>query len=79
MKTAISVPDAVFKEAEQLAGELGLSRSALYADAVREYIISHSRTRVTERLDRAYAGEPARVDDVLATMQAATVPGREEW
>lgn len=33
MKTAISLPDSVFEEAEALAQKLGLSRSELYTNA----------------------------------------------
>lgn len=35
MKTAISLPDSVFEEAEALAKQLGLSRSELYKSAAR--------------------------------------------
>src|SRR5688572_2300207 len=34
MKTAISLPDALFEAAELLAGRLGVSRSRLYANAL---------------------------------------------
>lgn len=78
MKTAISIPDPVFREADELAAELGLSRSALYTEAVREYLAARSRARVTERLDSIYRTEPARLDPVLATIQSASVP-TEEW
>jgi len=52
MKTAISIPDDVFADAEQLARELKKSRSRLYGDAVREYVARHSVESVTEALDR---------------------------
>jgi len=52
MKTAISIPDDVFADAEQLARELKKSRSRLYGDAVREYIARHSADSITESLDR---------------------------
>jgi predicted transcriptional regulator len=52
MKTAISIPDDVFADAEQLARELKKSRSRLYGDAVREYVARHSAESVTEALDR---------------------------
>lgn len=35
MKTAISLPDSVFEEAEALAQQLGLSRSELYTKALK--------------------------------------------
>jgi hypothetical protein len=34
MKTAISLPDLVFEEAEALANQLGLSRSELYTKSI---------------------------------------------
>ena len=52
MKTAISIPDDVFADAEQLASELKKSRSRLYGDAVREYVARHSAESITEALDR---------------------------
>lgn len=52
MKTAISIPDDVFADAEQLARELKKSRSRLYGDAVREYVARHSAQSITETLDR---------------------------
>ncbi|MDZ7631520.1 MAG: hypothetical protein U5K74_09270 [Gemmatimonadaceae bacterium] len=38
MKTAISLPDALFDEADAVAYRLGVSRSQLYATALAEYI-----------------------------------------
>ena len=51
MKTAISVPDDVFEEAERLAARLEKSRSQLYTEAVREYLGRHDPDSITERLD----------------------------
>ncbi len=52
MKTAISIPDDLFADAEELARELKKSRSRLYGDALREYVARHSTESVTEALDR---------------------------
>lgn len=52
MKTAVSIADDVFADAERLAHELKKSRSRLYCDAVREYVARHSAESVTEALDR---------------------------
>ena len=79
MKTAISIPDPVFDEAENLAEELGMSRSALYSDAVRDYVKAHSPARVTEALNRVYGSAPARLDEALVAMQAASIAGTGEW
>jgi len=55
MKTAISIPDDLFDDAERLARAQKKSRSRLYGDAVREYVARHSAERVTETLDRVCA------------------------
>jgi hypothetical protein len=79
MKTAISIPDPVFEEAESLADELGMSRSALYSDAIRDYLRAHSPARVTEALDRIYGSVPAQIDEALVGMQTASVTGTDDW
>lgn len=53
MKTAISVPDQLFHEADQLAKHLGKSRSQLYSQAVQEYLRRHSPDAVTAAMNRA--------------------------
>lgn len=55
MKMAISVPDDLFEAAEDLAKELGVSRSQLYARAVAEYIAQHRDDELTAKLNEAYA------------------------
>jgi metal-responsive CopG/Arc/MetJ family transcriptional regulator len=52
MKTAISVPEDVYTEAERLAQRLQISRSELYSRAVHEFVCRHAPDRVTETLDR---------------------------
>ena len=61
MKIAVSVPDSVFEEAEQLARRTKRSRSEVYSRALAEYVARHAFDRVTEAMDRALAeiGEPA--------------------
>jgi hypothetical protein len=57
MKTAISIPDALFESADALAKRLGLLRSDLYAVAVAEFLAKHDPSQVQERLDRLYSIE----------------------
>jgi metal-responsive CopG/Arc/MetJ family transcriptional regulator len=38
MKTPVSIPDHVFKQAERLARQSRKSRSELFTDAMREYV-----------------------------------------
>jgi predicted transcriptional regulator len=78
MKTAISLPDAVFREAERLARRLRKSRSELYREAVAEYLARHEPEAVTETLDRL-AAEIGTGPDELTSAAARRVLGRSEW
>jgi metal-responsive CopG/Arc/MetJ family transcriptional regulator len=78
VKTAISIPDPIFREAEETARRLGLSRSELYQRALRAYVKEHRGDGVTERLDRVYAGESSALDMNFVTMQIASV-GDKGW
>jgi len=55
MKTAISLPDQLYEEAEKTAQALGIPRSQLFAKALEEFIAYHKRENITERLNRVYA------------------------
>lgn len=78
MKTAISIPDPIFKAAERLSKKLGVSRSELYATAVLEFVGKKSRSKITEELNAVYGEESSEVNDALATMQAKSLP-KEKW
>ena len=52
MKTAISLPDDVFKEAERFAHRSRKTRSQLYAEAIAEYLARHAPDDITERMNR---------------------------
>jgi metal-responsive CopG/Arc/MetJ family transcriptional regulator len=78
MKTAISIPDALFSEAEQFAEINGLSRSELFARAVKLYLETHSDQGVTEALDKVYDDDPNPLDQPLARAQSRAL-GAENW
>jgi metal-responsive CopG/Arc/MetJ family transcriptional regulator len=78
MKTAISIPDHLFEEAEETARRLGVSRSQLYCKAIEAFLEAHRRDGVTARLDEVYAGQDSRLDAVMARMQELSLP-RDEW
>ncbi|WP_216325019.1 type II toxin-antitoxin system VapB family antitoxin [Deinococcus aestuarii] len=63
MKTAISLDDQTFAEAEALAQKLRLTRSELYRAALREFLARHSGEDVTAALDRVYGANPEQDDD----------------
>jgi hypothetical protein len=74
MKTAISIPDGLFRAAEEAARRLDLSRSELYARALQEFLAARREDDITERLNEVYTEEPACIDPVLAQMQFASLP-----
>lgn len=80
MKTAISIPDAIFDEAERLAKTRGWSRSELYANAVSAYVDSERFLGVREKLDAVYGEniDDSALDPLLASAQARSLK-REKW
>jgi len=78
MKTAISIPDEVFDAAEEVAAQLGFSRSELYAKAVAAFVKDHRHSKVTAALNAVYKDEPSALDPGLARMQWASLVD-EEW
>jgi len=77
MKTAISIPDDVFEDAEALARATGQSRSQLYSRAVREYVARHAPDSVTAALDTFCAELPP--DTGFTTAAARRTLERSEW
>lgn len=78
MKTAISLPEELFKSANDLAQRLGMSRSALYAVALAEYVAKHRDEETTVKLNEVFAAESSGVDPALRLAQARSV-GSGEW
>ncbi|MEO6191687.1 MAG: hypothetical protein ABIS20_01640 [Thermoanaerobaculia bacterium] len=63
MKTAVSIPDDIFEEAERLAAELQTSRSQLYSRALKEFVVRHAPDRLTEAMNRVVDDLGAEVDE----------------
>lgn len=73
MKTAISLPDEVFEQAERAAKRLKLSRSELYSRALSEYLARHTDNEVTAAINSAIsdAGQPS--DQVISAHAARRI------
>jgi hypothetical protein len=69
MKTAVSVPDDLFQQAEAAARRLRVSRSELYAKAIAEFLNRQDEKSITERLNDVYSRQPAKVDPGLHCAQ----------
>jgi metal-responsive CopG/Arc/MetJ family transcriptional regulator len=77
VKTAVSIPDALFEAADRVARRLGLSRSELYARALERFLAEEPDDAITARLDELYADEGSTVDPALAEAQRRAVV--EPW
>ena len=78
MKTAISLPDGLYRSGDRLAKRLGVSRSELYARALAEFLAKHQSDQITQRLNAVYAVQDSRLDPALWKAQLEALP-RESW
>jgi metal-responsive CopG/Arc/MetJ family transcriptional regulator len=78
MKTAISVPNDVFEEADRLAERLGKSRSQLYTEAMVEFLTRHDPDTITKRLNDVWdsISEP---EDRFVTETSRSILEKVEW
>jgi predicted transcriptional regulator len=79
MKTAVSVPDDLFREADRLARRTRRSRSDIYSAALREYVARHESDEVREALDRLVEELGEAGDLALADAAARRVLETTEW
>ncbi len=65
VKTAISIREDLFAEAERLAKELQVSRSQIFAMALEAFIRERENRELLARLNQAYADEPTAEEAAL--------------
>lgn len=78
MKTAISLPDELFEQAERLAQRRQTSRSQLYQQAVAEFITRHDPDAVTAAMNRVVE-QVGEGPDPFSTVAARRLLERSEW
>ena len=78
MKTAISINDDVYREAELTAKELGLSRSKLYSLAILEFIQTHKPEAITSKLNEVYENNNSKLDEDINQLNY-NLFSQEEW
>jgi metal-responsive CopG/Arc/MetJ family transcriptional regulator len=66
MKTAISIPDKIFRDAERLSRRLKKTRSQVYTEAVTEYVARHDPEAVTEAMNRVCEAMDTYLDPAVA-------------
>ena len=65
VKTAISLPESLFEQAEAVAGEMKVSRSRLMALALEEFIRRHQNRQLLEKINAAYEEAPDEEEQAL--------------
>lgn len=78
MKTAVSIPDDVFKEIERLAKRLKISRSRMYSIALRDFLARYKAEQITAQLNRTLAEIDEPQDPFVAEAARRTLK-RNEW
>ncbi len=78
MKTAVSLPDEVFRAAERHARRARKSRSQLYAEALAEYLVRHAPDEVTDAMNTVI-DELKQPTDPFVTAAGRRILERTEW
>ena len=78
MKTAISLPEKIYREAERFARRVRKTRSRLYAEAIAEYLARHAPNGVTEAMNQVCDRIGSSVDK-FQTKAARNLLAREQW
>jgi len=78
LKTAISIPENIFLQAEETAKVLGLNRSRLYAAAIAEFLEKHRQDSIQAKLNEIYAQENSQVDPIFHKAQMMGL-AKEDW
>lgn len=76
MKTAISIPDDVFRRAERLAKRRKVSRSQLYTAALVQMLEAEPKDEVTRAYDSAFSDDTL---DPFTRETARAVLAGIEW
>lgn len=79
MKTAVSLPDRLFRGAERHAKRTRKSRSQLYADALAEYLARHAPDEVTDDMNGVIDRLGVTGTDRFVSQAARRVLAGVEW
>ena len=78
MKTAISIPDKLYADAERFSRRRKKSRSRLYVEAVEEYLARHDPDAITEAMNQVCKTVDTRPDPAVSAVSRRTLK-RVEW
>jgi Arc/MetJ-type ribon-helix-helix transcriptional regulator len=78
MKTAVSIPDELFRKADELASRMGKSRSEVYRDALADYVSRRDPGAATRALDEV-ADELSSEERAFTSAAARRTLAQSEW
>lgn len=79
MKTAISIPTPIFREAEKTARRLGLSRSEFFTRAAQRLVASLREDEVKASYDAAFGADEAPAESSFRRKANRRVLASIEW
>jgi len=79
MKTAVSIPDDIYEDAERLAKRLNKPRSQIYADALKEYLAKHDPDAITAAINEFCDDASTELRDPALAAASAEMLRRIEW
>ena len=82
MKTAVSLPEELFEDAEKMAKSMGIPRSQLFAKALEEFVSKHKKEGITDKYDEVYSRVPYGDSPHLETigvLQLREVTKNDAW
>lgn len=65
IKTAISIPDSLYNQAESLANDMKISRSKLFSLAIEEYLRQHRNQQLLQSINEAYTDGLDRSEELM--------------
>ena len=78
MKTAVSIPNDLFDDAERLAKTFKKFPHQLYTHALREYVARHAPDNVTDTLNEVCSEVGDELDGFISSASRRTL-GRSKW
>ncbi|MDH5720553.1 MAG: hypothetical protein OEZ13_08005 [Spirochaetia bacterium] len=80
MKTAISIPDDLYKNAEKLADKLKITRSELYQRAIKSFLEDNENKNITKKLNDIYENRSSKIDSGIYNIQYNSLEkNNESW
>ena len=82
VKTAISLEENLFNQVKQLANDLHISRSKLFALAIKDYLKKQGGKKILAQLNAAYGDSPSEEEDTISKAmrkKQRKIVDRESW